>query len=101
MPSDCRPQCDMALSSLAFGAVWLLGLSLQGWTSDFSVNTAELVTSGRNPYFVLEPGYTLTLEGQESGKPVRLVITVLNETKTIEGVPTRVVEERETKNGEL
>src|SRR3989442_7492885 len=30
-----------------------------------------------------------------------LIITVLNETKIVDGVETRVVEERETKNGQL
>jgi len=69
----------------------------ESWTSDFSVDRAELSTTGRNPYFVLEPGYRLILEG---GKE-RLVVTVLNETKTIDGTETRIVEERETNNGEL
>ncbi len=43
----------------------------------------------------LVPGYQLVLEeGQD-----RVTITVLDETKTVDGVETRVVEERETKNG--
>ena len=67
------------------------------WTSDFNVDTADLTTSGRNPYFVLEPGYRLILEG---GKE-RLVVTVLDETQRIDGVDTRVVEERETESGKL
>lgn len=50
-----------------------------------------------NPYFILEPGYQLVFEG---GKE-RLTITVLDETKTIAGVETRVVDERETKDGKL
>jgi hypothetical protein len=65
--------------------------------SDFKVNKAELSSTGRNPYFILEPGYRLVLE--EAG--TRLVITVLNETKKVDGVETRVVEERETKGGKL
>jgi hypothetical protein len=67
------------------------------WTSDFNVDKADLMTSGRNPYFVLEPGYRLVLEG---GKE-RLVVTVLDETRRIDGVDTRVVEERETESGKL
>ena len=67
------------------------------WTSEFRVEKGELSATGRNPYFVLEPGYRLILEG---GKE-RLVITVLDETKTVDGVETRVVEERETKDGKL
>jgi hypothetical protein len=39
------------------------------------------------------------LEGVEDEDTARLVITVLNETKTIGGVETRVVEENESENG--
>lgn len=60
-----------------------------------------LTTIGRNPCFILEPGYQLTLAGKEGGKPVDLVITVLNETLDIGGVPTRIVEERESVDGKL
>jgi len=63
-----------------------------GWTTTFDVEPGELASTGRNPYFVLEPGYQLTLE---DGKD-RLVVTVLNETKTVDSVETRIVEERET-----
>src|SRR5437870_6469096 len=67
------------------------------WTSQFLTEPDELASVGRNPYFILEPGYTLVLEGEGA----RLTITVLNETKTVDGVETRVVEERETKGGQL
>jgi hypothetical protein len=67
------------------------------WTAAFQVGSGELSATGRNPYFVLEPGYELTLEGGAE----RLVITVLNETKIVDGVQTRVVEERHTERGEL
>src|SRR4051794_1745988 len=29
------------------------------WTTDFSAEKRELTSTGRNPYFVLEPGYQL------------------------------------------
>jgi hypothetical protein len=45
----------------------------------------------------LEPGYTLVLEGRNA----QLIVTVLNETKTVDGVETRVVEERESRGGRL
>src|SRR2546429_6006057 len=67
------------------------------WTSAFLLEPNELVSVGRNPYFILEPGYTLVLEGEGA----QLTITVLNETKKVDGVETRVVEERETKGGKL
>src|SRR5213594_3418106 len=67
------------------------------WTSAFQVEPDELTSVGRNPYFILEPGYTLVMEGEGA----QLTITVLDETKKIDGVETRVVEERETKGGQL
>lgn len=67
------------------------------WTDDFPVEPGELGPTGRNPYFILEPGYFLILrKGNEE-----LTITVLDETKKVDGVETRVVEERETKNGKI
>ena len=53
--------------------------------------------TGRNAYMILEPGYRLIME---NGKDT-LIITVLNETKLVDGVVTRVVEERETEGGQL
>jgi hypothetical protein len=58
-------------------------------------------STGRNPFFVLEPGYKLVLAGVEDGVVKRLVVTVLDQTRVIEGIETRVVEERETEDGEL
>jgi hypothetical protein len=43
----------------------------------------------------------MTYEGKEDGEPHRLVITVLPETKAVDGVETRVVEEREWAAGHL
>jgi hypothetical protein len=66
---------------------------------DFNVSRQNFSSTGRNQYFVLEPGYQLTLRGKDEGKDAQLVVVVLNETKEIDGVPTRIVEERETANG--
>ena len=67
------------------------------WQEEFGIADCRLLTEGRNTYFVLEPGYQLVLEGGGT----KLQITVLDETKTIGGTKTRVVEEREWKKGEL
>lgn len=67
------------------------------WRDTFAVDKANLGDAGRNPYFLLEPGYRLILE---RGKDT-LIIAVLDETKVVDGVRTRVVEERETKGGQL
>ena len=68
-----------------------------GWVDRFDVDRKDFVSVGSNDYFRLEPGFYLALE---KGKE-RLVITVLDETRLVDGVETRVVEERETKGGEL
>jgi hypothetical protein len=67
------------------------------WTRVFNVEAGELVSTGRNPYFVLEPGAVLTL----AAGPEQLVITVLPQTRTVGDIETRVVEERETNGGAL
>ena len=67
------------------------------WQETFDVSKAELGPTGRNPYLILEPGYQLSLE---KGTFV-LAITVLDDTREVDGVLTRVVEERESKDGKL
>jgi hypothetical protein len=71
--------------------------SESGWQEEFDLASCSLSTTGRNEYFILEPGFQLVLEG---GNEV-LAITVLDETIEIDGTMTRVVEEREWRNGEL
>jgi hypothetical protein len=68
----------------------------QSWTNNFQIQQDELSSTGRNPYFSLEPGYRIVLENGNE----RLATTVLNETRKIDNVETRIVEERETKNGQ-
>jgi len=71
------------------------------WTDQFNLSSCQWATVGRNDYFILEPGYQQMFEGHEEGAIVRLTITVLPETRTIGGVDTRVIEERETRGGQL
>jgi len=68
------------------------------WQDTFDEDKADLASTGKSTYFILEPGYVLTFKDP---KGAELIITVLDETKTVDGVETRVVEERETKNGQL
>jgi uncharacterized membrane protein YkoI len=67
-----------------------------GWRDSFPVDKANLVPTGRGPYFILEPGHKAVYQD----KKVTLTITVLDETKVVDGVTTRVVEEREEKSGQ-
>ena len=67
------------------------------WTESFGQENCTFSTVGRNRFFSLEPGHQLVLKNSEE----KVVITVLDETKEIGGVRTRIVEEREEKDGEL
>ena len=77
------------------------------WEQEFGISECELAPTGRNQYFILEPGFQLVLEGGNE----KVAITVLDDTKTVSGVldetnnatkvTTRVVEEREWKDGEI
>lgn len=69
------------------------------FTQSLMQQSCEFIATGKNEYFILEPGYQLVLEGKEDGNAVRLVITVLNETKKIGNTITRIVEENESVNG--
>lgn len=88
--------------------VGLLAPTIGGWfgwqyvrgkdfVDNFPVDRAALSATGRNPYFVLEPGYQLGFESPDGD----LVITVLDQTEIVDGVTTRVVEERESEHGAL
>ena len=67
------------------------------WTDSFGQENCTFSSTGKNRFFILEPGYQLVLESSKE----KVIITVLNETKTIGNIETRVVEEREEENGQL
>ncbi len=71
------------------------------FTDSFRLDECTFKTRGSNPYFILEPGDKLILEGEDGKEFVRLEITVLNETEMVNGVRTRVVEELETADSQL
>ncbi len=85
--------------------------SSSGSSSALTANTldSELCSPRRigftldslNPYFPLEVGSQSILEGEDEGVPVRLQVSVLDETERVAGVLTRVLEEREWEGDEL
>ena len=75
----------------------LTTLVADDFQSVFNVDKKTLGVKGSNPYFNLTPGYTLEYKHGNLAD----TLTVLNETKMIDGVETRVVEHREFKNGKL
>jgi len=88
----------IAAAILAFSTSGAQGMGPQSsWQDEFDIAKCNMLTTGRNPYYVLEPGFQLVLEGGDT----KLQITVLEETKTVDGVVTRVVEEKEWIDGQL
>ena len=90
-------------------AMLLMGLALPQdtgarrltFTDTFGIERCTFASRGRNPYFILVPGHRLEFEGEDKGAVVHLTITVLEDTLAVDGVQTRVVEERETEDGQL
>jgi hypothetical protein len=68
----------------------LLDTALCSPTGDFTLEST-------NPYFPMEVGKQWVLEGGNE----RVEVTVLDETEIVAGVTTRVIEEREYKNGKV
>src|SRR6185295_18104233 len=68
-----------------------------GWRETFDVNKAALTPTGNNKYLTIQPGRVLKLSnGKDS-----LTVTILSETKAVDGITAGVLEERETKDGQL
>ena len=68
----------------------------ESWQQSFAVNTADLGPSGTSTYVDLRPGaVSVFRDGDE-----QLTITVLDETRVVDGVTTRIVEEREEEHGQ-
>jgi hypothetical protein len=78
------------------GALFL-SIVAQGWLTIFPVPLSKLSSEGESAYFILKPGHQATFQSKDG----KLVITVLDETRTVGGVNTRVVEEREWSGTEL
>ncbi|MHC4626422.1 MAG: hypothetical protein ACYTDV_05525 [Planctomycetota bacterium] len=70
---------------------------IKRWTDSFHIENCTFSTVGRNRFFSLELGHQLVLENEEE----KVVITVLDKTRMIGGIRTRVIEEREEKDGQL
>jgi hypothetical protein len=88
------------IALVVFAAIALVAAqpaARQDFRSRFDVDTASLAGRGQSTYFILEPGYRLHF--RHGGNT--LIVSVLDDTKVVDGVTTRVVEERETEGGEL
>lgn len=95
--------CFLVLAALAFAPA----LAAKGgnapkvkkgqYSTQFFPTECQFESEGANSFFILQPGYRLVLEGEST----QVIITVLDETEVVDGVVTRVVEERESEDGEI
>jgi hypothetical protein len=67
------------------------------WKETFDVKKADLMPTGSNPFITIQPGRVLKMKNGID----MLTITILPDTKEVDGVKCGVLEERETKDGKL
>lgn len=75
--------------------------AMDDFQHSFPVDQYELLAKGTNPYWSLQPGKFVVLGQLERDGSEFVKITVLDETEMVNGIETRVIEEREFENGEL
>ena len=81
----------------ASGSLMTGGQSGGPWRDRFPVSKADLRSTGTNSFITMQPGRILKLtHGIDT-----LTVTILPDTQVIDGVTTGVLEERETKKGQL
>jgi hypothetical protein len=97
--------CSQGLSTNVDGTGATRG-SLSASTTKLSLDLCDPAQGGfslvsTNAFFPIQVGQQWRFEGEEDGALIELLITVLDETETVAGVNTRVIEEREWEDGEL
>jgi hypothetical protein len=100
-----------AIATLTAGILFLAGGEVNSSpksangkrTETFNLDDCNLTSTGSNTYFILQPVYQTVFEGVDEGVDTKLTTTVLNETKAVDGIDTRIVEERavNTKTGDV
>lgn len=73
-----------------------------GWNDTFAVDNYTMVSTGKkNRYWSLKPGPYVVLGNIKPSGGEYVIISVLGETEIVDGIETRVIEEREFEDGEL
>ncbi len=72
-----------------------------GWMDTFPIDKYTMVADGNNRYWSLKPGRYVVLGNLTPDGTEFVIISVLEDTETVDGIETRVIEEREFKDGEL
>jgi hypothetical protein len=71
------------------------------WQQDFPLDRYTWQSKGKNRYWSLTPGNYVALGMPRPGGGEYVIISVLDETELIDGIETRVIEEREYEDGRL
>jgi hypothetical protein len=90
----------------ATAALFMSSCGFEGYENLADVGACDpavstFTTDIDNPFFPLPVGHRVVLEGEEAGGHLLVRITSLDETETVAGVETRVVEEYEAKEGQV
>ncbi len=76
--------------------------SLPQGSEPFTIQPSEFTTQVDNPYWPMKPGSTWVFrETDAEGTVSRVVVTVLDQTKTIMGVETLIVHDQVTEGGQM
>lgn len=86
-----------SIALVAYAAAISAGQSGGTWRDRFDVDKADLLPTGTNAYIAMQPGRVLKLKHG----PDTLTVTILPDTQVIDGITAGVLEERETRNGQL
>ena len=71
------------------------------WVDSFPIEDYTMLSTGKNSYWRLTPGRFVVLGALQPSGGEFVLISVLDDTEMIDGIETRVVEEREYDNGQL
>ena len=104
-----RRESTLRILALAAIAVLAFGSGALAHDPPFTENLhreqCTFVTFSNNPWHPIWPGYSLLLEGEEEDEgeifELAVQVTVLEDVEVVDGVRTRVLEEREWEDGEL
>jgi hypothetical protein len=86
---------SMAAAAAPAAASGPAAAAMPTFQDEFNLASRTLSHTGESRYFILRPGFQTVLSDGET----QLTITVFNETRDINGITTRVVEERQVTAG--
>jgi hypothetical protein len=88
-------------AAVAVALIVACGDDTTGPEYDPRLDPADFESRVTNPFFPLAPGTTFTFEGETEQGVETVIVEVLDETKTILGIPATVVRDRVFLDGEL